>query len=224
MEFVGPPALRALLVDMTTKRLCLLLVSGILILELTGQTAGSNAYSVTEIFYHLTGTGQLGPVKWSIFRDGSKVLVEKQNTPEQVRKYHILLLYDLATHMEVFWDVDHAAYCNSAPFQDGEPALGDPFGSDVAVFRRSAKEVGAETIRGIATKIYQQTSPNRTLKMWIDPRSGAAMKVQEASNGEMLTTLEVLELSIGKPPAELFAVPAACAAGLKAAPTKPPAK
>jgi hypothetical protein len=66
--------------DMTIPQLSLLLVSGVLILELTGQTTRPNAYSVTEIFYALTA-----PVSWSIYRDGSKVLVDRQNTHEQTR-------------------------------------------------------------------------------------------------------------------------------------------
>jgi len=198
--------------------LLLLLVRGILVLGLSGQTARPNAYSVTEIYYALTA-----PVNWSIYRDGSKVLVDRQNTPEQTRKYHVRLLYDRATHTQVSWDVDNPANCSSAPFQDDELERGDPFGTDVSVFQREAKEIGAEPIHGVATKIYQETSPNRTVKMWIDPKWGVARKVQATLDGKTQTTLEVLELSVGKPPAESFVIPAACAAAFPA-PAKPAAK
>jgi hypothetical protein len=197
----------------------LLLVGGVLVLGLSGQTARPNAYSVTEIYYALAA-----PVNWSIYRDGSKVLVDRQNTPEQTRKYHVRLLYDLATHSQVFWDVDNPVNCNTAPFQDDELERGDPFGTDVSVFQREAKEIGAETIHGVATKIYQETSPNRTVKVWIDPKWGAARKVRATLDGKTQTMLEVLRLSVGKPSAESFVVPAACAAALKAAPAKPAAK
>jgi len=204
---------------MTIPRLSPLLVSGVLVLGLSGQTARPHAYSVTEIYYALTA-----PVNWSIYRDGSKVLVDRQNTPEQTRKYHIRLLYDLPTHTQVFWDVDNPANCNTAPFQDDELERGDPFGTEVSVFQRAAKEIGAETIHGVATKIYQEASPNRTVTMWIDPKWGAARKVQATLDGKIQTTLEVLKLSVGKPPAESFVIPAACAAALKAEPAKPAAK
>jgi hypothetical protein len=164
------------------------------------------------------------PVNWSIYRDGSKVLVDRQNTPEQTRKYHVRLLYDLATHTQVFWDVDNPANCNTAPFQDDELERGDPFGTDVSVFQREAKEIGAETIHGVATKLYQETSPNRTVKVWIDPKWGAARKVQATVDGKTQTMLEVLTLSVGKPPAESFVIPAPCAAALKVAPAKPAAR
>jgi hypothetical protein len=54
-----------------------------------------------------------------------------------------------------------------------------------------------------------------TVKMWIDPKSGAAMKVEATLDGKTQTTLEVLKLSVGKPPAESFVIPAACEAGLQ---------
>ena len=202
---------------MTTAKLSLLLLGGILTFRLAGQPAGRNAYSVTEVYYGLNGVGQVGPVNLSIYRDGPKVLVENQNTPEQARKYHIRLLFDRRTHVQIFWDVDLPAFCNTAPFKDDDPADGDPFGTDVAVFLRDAKEIGVETIHGMATRIYEDARPGRTVKMWIDPKSGAAMKVESTLDGNTLTNLEVLKLSVGKPPAELFVIPAACARALKAA-------
>ena len=109
-------------------------------------------------------------------------------------------------------------------FQDDELERGDPFGTDVDTFKRYAKEIGTETTHGVATKIYQQSSPGRTLEMWIDPKSGAAMKVRATLDGKTQTTLEVLTLSVGKPPSESFVIPSACAETLKAAPSKPAAK
>jgi len=194
------------------------------LLHLAGQTARPNAYSVREIFYNLTGAGQVGPVNWSIYRDGSKVVVDKQNTPEQQRKYHVRFLYDLKTHNQVFWEVHSPAYCKILPFKDDEVELGDPFGTDVDVFKRYAKEIGTKTIHGVATLIYQQSSPGRTLEMWIDPKSGAAMKVEATLDGKTQTTLEVLELSVGKPPAECFVIPSACAEALQDARSKPAPK
>ena len=164
---------------MTIPKLLLLLVGGLLILGLTGQTARPNAYSVTEIFYGLGA-----PATWSIYRDGSEVLVDKQNMPDQARKYHIRMFYDLPTHTQAFWDVDAPAFCNTGPLQDDELESGDPFGTDLAAFRREAKEIGAETIHGVAAKIYQEASPNRTVKMWIDPKSGDALKVEATLDGE----------------------------------------
>ena len=73
----------------------------------------------------------------------------------------------------------------------------------------------------MAVKIYQETSLNRAVKMWIGPKSGAAVKVEATVDGKTLTTLEVLKLSIGKPPAGSLVIPAARAAGLKAAASKP---
>ena len=204
---------------MTIPKLSLLLVSAVTVLTLAGQTARPNAYSVTETFYLLTK-----PVNFSIYRDGSKVLVDRQDTPEQQRKYHVRLLYDLQTHSQVFWDVDYPGYCNTAPFQDDELEQGDPFGTDVDTFKRYAKEIGTETIHGVATKIYQQSGPGRKVEMWIDPKSGAAMKVQATLDGKTQTTLEVLTLRVGKPPSESFVIPSACAETLKAAPSRPAAK
>jgi hypothetical protein len=204
---------------MTIPKFSLLLVSAVTVLALAGQTARPNAYSITETFYLLTK-----PVNFSIYRDGSKVLVDRQNAPEEQGKHHVRLLYDLQTHNQVFWDVDNPAYCNTAPFQDDDLELGDPFGADVDRFKGYAKEIGTETIHGVATKIYQQSSPGRTVEMWIDPKSGAAMKVLATLDGKTQTTLEVLNLSVGKPPSESFVIPSACAETLKAAPSKPAPK
>jgi len=164
------------------------------------------------------------PVNLIIHRDGSKVLIDRQNAPEEHGKHHVRLLYDLQTHNQVFWDAANPGYCNTAPFQDDDLALSDPFGADVDTFKRYAKEIGTETIHGVATKIYQQSSPGRTVKMWIDPKSGAAMKVQATLDGKTQTTLEVLMLSVGKPSSDSFVIPSACAETLQAAPSKPAAK
>ena len=186
-----------------------LLVGVVTVVPLAGQTARPNAYSVTETFYLLNK-----PVNFSIYRDGSKVLVDRQNTPEQQPKYHVQFLYDLQTHNQVFWDVDNPANCNTAVFQDDELERGDPFAADVDRFKQYAKVIGTETIHGVATKIYQQSSP--AVEMWIDPKYGAAMKVQATLDGKTQTTLEVIKLSVAKPPTEWFVIPSACAETLKA--------
>src|SRR5579871_277954 len=110
---------------MTILKLLVLLVGAVTILPLVGQTSHPNAYSVTEKSYFL---GK--PANFSIYRAGSKVLIDRQSMVEQQQKYHVRILYDLETHSQVFWELNSPAYCQTATFKDDEPEQGDPFGSD----------------------------------------------------------------------------------------------
>ena len=197
----------------------LLLASGLLGLGLAGQPPRPSTYSVTELFYDAY-YGVDKPANWTLYRDGSRLLIEKQNTPGQQRKYHVRHLYNLETHSEIFWDVDYPGGCGTTVFSDDEIKTGNPFEALEPWQLKNAKEIGAETLHGVATKVYQV---DLHLKAWIEPESGAIMKAEAIVEGKVETPLEVTKLTLAKPRAESFVVPAACIATLKTAP-KPPAR
>jgi hypothetical protein len=73
------------------------------------------------------------------------------------------------------------------------------------------KQVGSDTVNGIATKVLEVTSAKGNGKIWIAQNGGFLVKIVAlGADGKRQTVIEVKQLSFAKPPASAFALPAGC--------------
>jgi hypothetical protein len=168
-------------------------------------------YTVTQV------GGMLGPGEsMVIYRDGDQVILDH---PE----HHIRSLYNLKTHTNLGWDSkDPSGVCSNGRF---EGDWGDPFTvTDMEDLLKSSKTPPTnDTVNGVATKVYEVIEPQSKskIKIWREPKYGLVMKAEMTPPGGAATTLiETKQFSFTKPPAAIFALPAACA---NAAPPPPTA-
>ena len=99
-------------------------------------------------------------------------------------------------------------------------AWGDPFADSIAemadLVKQNPKQVGTETVNGIATNIFEIEQPTKA-RIWLDTKYGEAVKMQIAQPGEQPEiTSEIKQISFAAPPASLFVLPADCAAAAAA--------
>lgn len=169
------------------------------------------AYSMTETNF------MMGPgVASQIYRDGSKAVVDQNYGPREgsPKGYHTRTLYDLHTQQSYTWNVTDASVpCGAGTFSGD---WGDPFASSAEMNAELAKqhpgEAGTETLNGIATKVLEAAIPDSKVKLWVEEKYGLVIKWEmTGKNGQTQTMLEVKQLSFAKPPASIFALPAACA-------------
>ena len=186
------------------------------------STSAPTAYSVTEV------NSLFGPsVNVTIYRNGSKALIDSRRPPGDgsPQGSHTRTLYDLQTHSSYTWDLSSpGAACGTGTFSGdwGDPfAMSSEFAADAA--KQNAKEVGTETINGIATRVLEATAPTAKMKVWLDPKSGLIIRAQMTPpNGQPQTIIDVKQFSLAAPPASVFTLAASCAAAAKAprAPTR----
>jgi hypothetical protein len=160
---------------------------------LLAQTAPT-AYTVVQV------NGMFGqPTEQTIYRDGSKALVQQKNTRT---------LYNLQSGITQSWDVTQGS-CSNGRFSGD---WGDPFAMSAEVAKQNAKETGVETISGIPTKVLEASAPGAKLKIWQDPKTGLVIRAQMTPpNGAAQTVIDVTQFKIGAPAASVFALPASCA-------------
>lgn len=173
------------------------------------------AYTVTLI------NSIFGPGEWmKTSRNGSKVLVE-QTTADKAADptaAHAVTLYDLDRHTSLTWSTGNtAAGCGTGTFSGD---WGDPFASAPDMTGNNAKQVGTETLHGIAANVMEVAAGDAgTAKVWIDPKTGLVLKAQMTPpGGAPKPILEVTDVSWGPPPQSIFTVPPACAAAAAAPP------
>ena len=181
------------------------------------------AYTVTTNNAMLGGRGVT-----KIYRLGSKALVDQSGSPAEVtgpsRTVYLRTLYDLNTHESLTWDpVNNSATCVKGSITGD---WGDPFGGAAGLLKQGARQVGAETIDGFATRILETPAgPKGTVRAWVDPGTGLVVKEQITPPGETpQTVLEVTNVNLGAPAASVFLVPEGCAeaAGVVQAPSASP--
>jgi hypothetical protein len=150
------------------------------------------------------------------YRLGSKALVDQFNATDP-KAAHTRSLYDLATHKNLSWSwPDSSGGCGTGTFSGD---WGDPFTGAADLTGPGAKQVGAETIHGFATRIMEGSASGATVKAWVDTKYGLLMKAQLSQAGSPLKTImEVTDISLTQPPASVFAIPASCAAAAAAPP------
>jgi hypothetical protein len=168
------------------------------------------AYSVTEV------NAMMGPsMTMKIDRDGARVVVESTIAPQPgaapSASSHTRTYYDLQNHKNYTLSLsDAAAVCSRGDFSGD---WGDPFEASAGLMKELApqhpRQTGSETVNGFATKVMETAAGPDHTKVWVDTASGLVVKAQSGSQ----TVLEIKQLSLAKPPAAGFAVPAKCNAG-----------
>jgi hypothetical protein len=162
-----------------------------------------NTYSVTQI-----NSMMGGPMPMEIHRDGSKAVVD--NTGSHVRSF-----YDLASHTQHSWDIQHPENGCSAGTFSGD--WGDPFqSSDVdGILKQATAPPGSETVAGFATKVIEATdgASHIKLKVWRETKYGLIVKADMTQPGAPAATiLETKAFTTAKPDAALFVLPKNCGA------------
>ena len=159
--------------------------------------------------YTLTQVSALfgAPMTMTIYRDGDVAVFDHADTG--TRGYN-----DLAHGRSFSWNVKEAApECGMAQFSGD---WGDPFGPGLTdeLTKLHTKEAGAEVVNGIHTKVIEVDNPQAGLpkyKMWLDTTYGEAVKLTgPGASGAVATLTEIKSLTIGKPPAAVFEMPASC--------------
>ncbi len=168
------------------------------------------AYSLTEV------NAMMGPaMTMKIDRDGAQVVVESTLAPPSGGKpapaSHTRTFYDLQKHKNYTLDLDNAAaVCSRGDFSGD---WGDPFEMSAGLMKELApqnpRQTGSETVNGFATKVMETAAGPEKAKVWMDKASGLVIKAQVGSQ----TVVEIKRLSLAKPAASLFAVPAKCGGG-----------
>jgi hypothetical protein len=191
---------------------CAVLLASYEAFLLAQTTPAPTAYTVT------TTSSMFGPPQIvKTYRLGSKVLVDQFSATDP-KAAHSLSLYDLATHRNLSWSLpDNSMGCSSGTFSGD---WGDPFTGAADLLGPGAKQVGTETIHGMATKVMVGSASGATVKAWVDTKYGMIVKAQLSQAGSPLKTVsEVTNINLAPPPASTFAIPKSCAA---AAATPPP--
>jgi hypothetical protein len=188
---------------------------------LQAQTAPSpTVYSLTET------NAMFGPVMTvKIYRNGSKAVLDSQSAASATmpKAIHTSALYDLNTQQSLSWDLnDSSIPCGKSNFSG---SWGDPFADSASlladIYKENPKQVGTTTVLGFSAKVLEVSSPDGTMRVWVDTKYGLLLKAQSIPpNGAPRTIIEVTKVSFTAPSASLFAVPANCAAAA-AAPLPP---
>jgi len=193
-------------------------ISGWGVSGLHAQGAAPQVYTLTED----PGLGMMGPVVVKISRDGSKEAVDQIMAvgPGRDKEYHSHLLYDFQAHkLYVTIVSDPSIPCGIQDYAEpAAPGELDPIAGGEALLKEMAgdaqmKQAGTETINGIATKVVEITSAKGGGKVWIAQNGGFVVKIAAiGADGKAQTIIEIKQLSLAKPPASAFAIPAGCQA------------
>jgi hypothetical protein len=184
-----------------------LVVPAILVASGAGAQPGTRAYTVTEV------NAMFGPtMTLKIDRDGDKAVVDETVPSHSAGSpgIHTRSYYDIKNHHSNSVDLNFAkANCSHGTFDDN---WFDPFEMSAALMNdfKNARQVGTETVNGFHTKVLESGAAGPGHKrVWLDTTSGLIIKAEIGAE----TIIEVKQVSLAKPPAALFAVPPACAAG-----------
>jgi hypothetical protein len=176
-----------------------------------------SAYTITQPIVGSDGATAI------IYRSGSQVAMEyiHPNVPNGTPGHHSFSLYDLTTGVSHTWDPAIAPPSCSVGKFSGD--WGDPFGMTAeltaGIAKGEFKPSGVETLAGISTKVYVNTSPQGTVKVWFDVKDNLVLRAQVTSaNAAPQNLVDISKVSFAPPPASLFVLPAYCA-GVKPPPT-----
>jgi hypothetical protein len=170
-----------------------------------------DTYSVTEV------NSMFGPANtMEISRDGDRAVVD-QNSPREgyPNGFHTRAIYDLRTGKTYSLDLNQtAAACGAGNFSGD---WGDPFAMSAGLAKLSPKDAGSGTVNGMAAKALEVVIPGQAgpAKVWVEGKYGLILKLEMGGK----TVIEVKKVSFAKPPASVFALPAACS-GVSVAPTE----
>ncbi len=161
------------------------------------------------------------PFTTTSYRLGPLVVVDYAGNPSEggdpSQGTHRRMLLNLDTKIRLTWDrVDANVPCVRSNFTADDrhgDDLEDLFIGGNGLASKTARQLGTETILGIATRILEtKDSPDAALRMWVDPRTGLVLKAALASSagGFQRTLWEVTHVNFEPPPASLFVVPPQC--------------
>jgi len=195
--------------------------------RLSAQGSIPQAYSFTAD----PGFALFGPNVVRVSRDGSKEAVDQTMAPGpgHDKEYHSHRLYDFQAHklyIRVLSDSSGACGVQDITESTAPPEL-DPISGAAALLEElrgtgQLKEVGTETINGIATRIMDANSAEGNGKIWIAQNGGFPVKVVATGpDGKAQTIIEVKQLSLARPPASAFALPEGCESVQAETPAKP---
>ena len=179
-----------------------------------GAQAPEEPSAYTVSVQHLSGNGAVV----TAYRLGPQVLVDYTGDPSNSsQETHKRMLLNLETKLRLTWDrVDASVPCvrsNFTPEDRHGDDLQDPFIGGAALASKNAKQLGTETIHGIATRILETIDdPNFAIRMWVDPGTGLVLRARFVSPALGLGRpwFEVTQVSFEPPPASLFDVPSQC--------------
>jgi hypothetical protein len=151
-----------------------------------------------------------------IDRDGARAVVEATIAPQPgaapSAASHTRTYYDFQSHKNYTLSLsDAAATCSRGDFSGD---WGDPFEMSAGLMKELApqhpRQIGTEAVNGFATRVMETAAGPDQAKVWLDTASGLVVKLLVSSQ----TVFETKRLSLAKPPAALFVVPAKCGGGL----------
>jgi hypothetical protein len=178
------------------------LVCGVVLAAWGAKAQEPNAYTVT-VMNSMFGP----PVEETVYRDGSRAVIDL-NTPASagVKATHVRSLYNLTAQTNTSWDmIDSSGGCGAGKFSGD---WGDPFTPMVDLSK--AKMTGTETMNGFATKVYVADADGATAKLWVEAKTGLAVRIDVTQGGQTKTLTEVKQLAEGVPSADVFVLPTSC--------------
>ncbi|HEY2859172.1 MAG TPA: hypothetical protein VGJ21_12200 [Terracidiphilus sp.] len=177
---------------------------------LVGPQSSPTSYIITE------GIAGAGPgATTTVYRDGTKILMET-DTPAQgaTPATRSLNLMDLQAHTTFSWDpAAKPITCGAGSFSGD---WGDPFAMTAelnqGIAKGDFKPAGTETIAGVATQIYLNSSAQGSMKVWFDSKTALVMRAVATSAGAApLTMIDIRKVVFSAPPAARFTLPPSCA-------------
>jgi hypothetical protein len=148
-----------------------------------------------------------------IYRNGAKAVLDSQSV-DTPTAFHTRALFDLNTKQSLSWDLlDSSRPCGKSNFGND---WGDPFVTSAQMTselaQQNARQVRTETYLGFPAKVLEVSSPDGTMRAWVDVKTGLVLKAQMVpASGAPQNLIEVKQLSYAPPPASAFALPANCA-------------
>ena len=159
----------------------------------------------------------------TVYRNGALVVIEVDHPAKAdgTPPNRAFTRYDLKTMTSVSWDPAAASAGCSAGTFSGD--WGDPFAItaelSASIDKGDLKPTGAETVSGVATRIYAGATSGNTVRAWLDETDGLVIRAVVSGPGAPpMTLVDVRKVSFTPPPSSAFALPAACA-GAKPPPT-----
>jgi hypothetical protein len=158
-----------------------------------------------------------------VYHNGARERIDLTAAPGDAnpQEVHQVLFFDSQTNKAYAEDpASHECYSAQYPSADNLASY-DPFfipaGATPALLLPGGKLTGAETVNGIAAKLYEAKSKDNkmgiesTTKFWWSETYGFPVKMEVVlPNMPPMVMMEIKELVTSAPPASLFAAPSGC--------------
>lgn len=198
----------------------LLMISGLGLFRLRAQDATApQAYSYTQD----PALSIMGPTIVKLSRDGPKELVDQiiPAGPGRDKEFHNRVLYDFQAH-KIYTRIVSDASVPCSVMDYTSPAAPPEFDmisgaadlmKEMGADKDQSKQVGTETVNGLAAKVMEVNSAQGKGKVWVAVKGNFPIKIVSiAPDGNVLTVIEMKQLSFAKPPASTFNLPEGCTA------------